>query len=68
MACESGRVSKTVHDDAVESTVSRHNGSQIARLAYSMQHQNWCLHGVREACGSRAAVPAYGRFDRIIAR
>eukprot|EP00974_Lingulodinium_polyedra_P105621 10225469-Lingulodinium_polyedra.AAC.1 len=34
-------VSKTVHNDAVESTVCRHGGSQIARVF----HANRCSHG-----------------------
>eukprot|EP00974_Lingulodinium_polyedra_P081589 7899742-Lingulodinium_polyedra.AAC.1 len=28
---------KTVHNDAVESTVCNHNGAQIARLTHSMR-------------------------------
>eukprot|EP00974_Lingulodinium_polyedra_P010967 1055856-Lingulodinium_polyedra.AAC.1 len=49
---------ETVRNDAVESTICRRNGSQIARL-------NWRLHGVRDACGSQAAAAANGRFERI---
>eukprot|EP00974_Lingulodinium_polyedra_P089271 8656454-Lingulodinium_polyedra.AAC.1 len=32
------------------------------------EHQNWCSHGVREACDLRAVVAADGRFDRIIVK
>eukprot|EP00974_Lingulodinium_polyedra_P012399 1196821-Lingulodinium_polyedra.AAC.1 len=30
------------------------------------EHQCWCSRGTREACGSRTAAAADGRFDRII--
>eukprot|EP00974_Lingulodinium_polyedra_P031519 3032596-Lingulodinium_polyedra.AAC.1 len=29
------------------------------------EHQKWCSHGAREACGLRAAAAADNRFDRI---
>eukprot|EP00974_Lingulodinium_polyedra_P122453 11182884-Lingulodinium_polyedra.AAC.1 len=36
-------VSKTVHTDAVESTVRGRNASQITRLAHSMQTPRNCV-------------------------